>query len=208
MSETDEGPIEKQDGAVAPRGHTQRKAIVASIVASLMVLYFLDPILSFLGRLTLRVASTLFTAYLDGLYAEVAAAEPNFGFLFLVFVAGSVLGLSTGYVVVVIIRQLSRTPPSEPRWGYANIYAAVLFATGLFLLAFSVDSYIRLKTTSTFNQRLAAVTPYISDQQRKELLARFASMEHKSDFEAVMRAMDAIATENKIVLPTNRLYRF
>ena len=74
--------------------------------------------------------------------------------------------------------------------------------------AASVDSYIRLKSVSTFNQRLAVLTPHLSDQQRKEFVARFASMRRQADFESIMRDLDAIASQKKVSLPENKLYPF
>jgi hypothetical protein len=186
---------------------TQRRAIIGSILASLIVIYFLDPILSFLGRLTLRVAGDLFTAYLDRLYAEVAVSELNFGFLFFAWIASIFLGCTIGFILSksgIFKKRKSSTPPAR----LSRFIAIVLCIISVLLLALTVDSYIRLKTASTFNQRLTVITPLISDQERKEFLAGFASMESKGDFEAVMRSMDKVAEKNNIKLPKNRLYPY
>jgi hypothetical protein len=188
---------------------TQRRAIIASILATLIVLYFLDPILSFLGRLTLNIAGVFFAAYLDRLYAEVAISEPNFGF-YLVGCASAVsLGGTTGFILGaaaagVFKKRVASIPPAKRLWLIAIFLAIISFL----LLGITVDSYIRLKTTSTFNQRLAIISPHISDQQRKQFIARFASMERKVDFEVIMRIMDAVAAKNNVKLPKNRLYPF
>lgn len=187
---------------------TQRKAIIASILASLIVLYFLDPILSFLARLTLRIASVLFLAYLDRLYAEVAISDPNFGFYLLNCATGISIGFTIGFISGAIglfeKRITSTFTVNRSLW----LGAIVLVAVSVLLLAGTVDSYIRLKTSSTFYQRLAVIAPHITDQQRKEFLARFASMESKANFEAVMRTMDEIALKNNVKLPKNKLYPF
>jgi hypothetical protein len=186
---------------------TWRRAIIASILAGLIILYFLDPILSFLGRLTLRIAGALFSAYLDGLYAGVAISEPNFGFYLLLCATGFSLGITSGFILQglgVIEKRISSTLLPE-RVRRVAILSAII---SILLLVATVDSYIRLKTISTFNQRLSVITPLITDQQRKEFLARFASMESKADFEAVMRTMDEVAVKNNVKVPKNRLYPF
>jgi MFS family permease len=187
---------------------TWPRAIIAGILASLIVIYFLDPILSFLGRLTLYVAGALFATYLDRLYAEVAISEPNFGFFFLAGAAGTSLGCAIGFILGASVLKKRVTSIASPPVKYVWLIAIILVVISVPLLAVTVDSYIRLKTTSTFNQRLAVIAPQISDQQRKEFLARFASMESKADFEAVMHTMDEVAVKNKVKLPKNRLYPY
>ena len=63
----------------------QRKAIAASVIATLIVLYFINPIFSFLGRSLLSISEFAFRSYLDRLYSEIASGDPNYGFLFLSF---------------------------------------------------------------------------------------------------------------------------
>jgi len=186
----------------------QTRAIAAGIIASLIVFYFLNPILSFLGRLTLKVAAIGFHSYADRIYAEIATGEPNFGFMFLSFVSGIVLG-AWAYLLGVFVggfrRQGERRPPGRR---YRIVVPLLLLVVTLVAFAGLVDSYIRLKSVSSFQQRLAVLTPHLSDQQRKEFVARFASMRRRVDFESIMRDLDAIASQKKVSLPENKLYPF
>jgi predicted PurR-regulated permease PerM len=186
----------------------QRRAIAASVIAALIVLYFLDPILSFFARLTLKVAAVAFHSYADRIYAEVATAEPNFGFMFLGGVSGFFLAFGLHELVDYIQRFRTRPEPRPNRRRLRFLRPLMILLLTLLPFAASVDSYIRLKSVSTFNQRLAVLTPHLSDQQRKEFVARFASMRRRADFESIMRDLDAIASQKKVSLPENKLYPF
>ena len=81
--------------------------------------------------------------------------------------------------------------------------ASTVILGGLFL---AVDSYVRLRTTSTFRQHLAVIGPVITDQEMKQLLSSWASMRNRNDYDALVNEMHRIAQVNKITLPENKLY--
>ena len=78
----------------------------------------------------------------------------------------------------------------------------------VFLLFAAVDDYIRLKTSSTFRQHLNVLSPYISDQDYKKLISKFASMRSKEDYDDLNKKILELAKQNSIILPENKLYPF
>lgn len=78
----------------------------------------------------------------------------------------------------------------------------VAFAVSLML----VDSWLRLGASSTFNQRMAIVAPLITDQQSKELRAKWALMKSRRDYDAIQEQLAAIARDHQVVMPENKLY--
>lgn len=188
----------------------ERGQIITGIISGLLVIYFIDPIFSFLGRHAINISTYLFSSYLDHLYSEIATSEPNFGFLGLLLVAGSTVGFSAGLITGMVKDAFVKLPPSQEKPKSKSKIATLIPLLFIFFASIfvSVDSYIRLKTSSTFNQYINVVSPYITDHERKVLIARFSSMRGVADFDNVMHQIEGIAKANNVVLPTNKLYPF
>ena len=182
-----------------------RPAILTGIISSLLVVYFVDPIFSFLGRLAIRASKSASGSYLDRLYSEVATAEPNFGFIALMAIAGLMLGMGISAIRGTIKPWPRESKePASPRRRVLRV--AFWLLVSLFPTLVAVDSYIRLKTVSTFNQRLDVISPEITELERKRFISDFASMRGKSDFDLIMSKMETIAVSKGISLPENLLY--
>ena len=110
----------------------------------------------------------------------------------------------------------SRSKDKKPKessgkfFNKTNIVLLVIFAVfAIFIsLANIIDDYVRVKTSSTFKQHLTILSPHTSDQEYKELLARFASMRSKKDFDNLNKSIIELANKYKISLPENKLYPF
>ncbi|MEX1129370.1 MAG: hypothetical protein WEB50_12450, partial [Vicinamibacterales bacterium] len=64
--------------------------VIASLVASFLFLYLLNPLLAFFGRSLLYVAALLNQAYLNRIYAQAAHLETqDFSFWLISVVAGT-----------------------------------------------------------------------------------------------------------------------
>jgi hypothetical protein len=198
----------------------QRSAIIASIVASLLVLYFIDPILTFLSKLFLNIADILFSSYLDRLYAEISSGDPNIGliFIYLFFGAPTILCI---YILTKKILSLIRKNDLDALTEkgdkkiivkkikklsfYLTINLIILSILGLFII---VDHYVRFKTSSSFHQYMTVIHPSISDKEYKELLAQYASMRTKADYDELIRKILNISKNSGVELPENKLYPF
>ena len=72
-----------------------------------------------------------------------------------------------------------------------------------FALFFSlVANLAATQLNTSFNQRVAALAPRITDQQVKELRARWALMEKRSDYLSIVADMDKLAKETGSKLPS------
>ena len=58
-----------------------------------------------------------------------------------------------------------------------------------------------MKITASFTQRLTILAPAIDDAEYKTLKARWASIQTKADYDAIVTAMDKRAKELNVTLP-------
>ena len=186
-----------------------KQSIIAGVIASLIVIYFLDPILTFLARILLSVSSIAFKSYLDRLYCEIATSDPNIPFFFLLMLCG----FGTGSITVIFLSYVFKskikesTQLIEKAGSVKRFYALILVASfGLILL--TVDCYIRLKISSTFRQHMTVIAPTISEQEYKEFFSSFALIENKADYDALTNSLEEVAQKNGLKLPKNKLYYF
>jgi formate hydrogenlyase subunit 3/multisubunit Na+/H+ antiporter MnhD subunit len=81
----------------------------------------------------------------------------------------------------------------------------VLFFSCIFLLT---TSSISKRTTSSFNQHLRIITPYITTQEKDLIISEFASMKSQKDYRILYDKINSIAVKNDLELPKNKLYIF
>lgn len=61
--------------------------------------------------------------------------------------------------------------------------------------------FVDLQTNASFQQRITVLAPVITDQEYKELQAMWASMDSRSDYEAINLKLELLASEHGIRLP-------
>lgn len=84
------------------------------------------------------------------------------------------------------------------------IYCYIFLNALLFSdIAFRHYSYMQLNTS--FNQRLNAVSPYVSDVDMKKFKSKWALMKTRTDFLSISNEFEQIAKQNNIELPENLL---
>jgi hypothetical protein len=192
-----------------------RIGIIASVLATILFIYFLDPLLRLLGRAVLRATGALATAYQNRLFREIATSRPDFAyFCFELLLLLSLLVL-TQYTASVLRRYKRFARPRVPRDPTAALKRAHRYALALPLLivflcvltlALLVDGNLRLRVATSFEQHITILAPHLTDQAQKELRARFASLRTVSDYLALQAEIGRIAAQNRVLLPENELY--
>lgn len=192
----------------------QRKSVIASIIASVLVIYFIQPLLNILGQLFLTISNQLFAAYLDRLYAEIATGDINYSFVVVMYIRMLFIAISISGVLIMrylLVRNKKTEKKKEDEGkklnkakAYFSIAFYLLFA--FFILFGIVSDYVRLKTSATFKQHLTVLSPHISEQTEEQILAQFASMRDKQDYDNLIELLLNIAREKNVTLPENKLY--
>jgi hypothetical protein len=196
-----------------------RAGILSGLVASMLFIYFIDPILSLVGRFVLHFASKLHLLYLDRLYSELATGDIDHAYLLhnliIVLAIGFITGLWTSVIYIYKHKKTTEEEKSDSEkdltsYSIGKVVAAFFFSLIIVvvLLLDLVDSHIRLKTSTSYNQYLTIVSPHINDIEFKTLKAQYASMKSKKDYDNLLEHINSIAKANGITLPDNKLYPF
>ena len=64
-----------------------------------------------------------------------------------------------------------------------------------------MGSFANLQLNATFNQRIAALSPELSDQKVKRFRARWALMEKRADYRSIQGDLEKVAAAKSIKLP-------
>jgi len=192
---------------------TDKKAIKLGLLANaaFFLLVFLVPrILGLVWNLVLTVGGFVHKGYVDSIYRNAALDERN---LIGQHMALFVLILAPVYLAMHLTRKriearLSRSNEASQFDKIERILLIFGFATAvpLYLALFGIFT-VSLGTAqiaASFNQRLSVLAPAITDAEYKALKARWASMEGKADYDALVSAMDKRGTELGVKLPEVR----
>ena len=191
--------------------------VIASLIATALFIYFIDPILTIFGRTLLQFASRLYSSYVDHLFEKIAlcsAVDPAFVLFSLTmgFVSGISTGVCTGIIVSTIMKKKEKPPTLLANMMKPTPTKAVIFGLSFILLTnfftfFLVwDSWFQLKTISSFQQHMIAVTPYLEDREEKMLWSQWTQMRSRQDYDVIYARLKTVATAHGLRLPENKAY--
>lgn len=178
-----------------------RTGVMASIIASAVFIYFLDPILRSMARFLVYFYSFFGTKYIDRIYAQAAQLETiNYAFILLIAFASlcclTVLTRST----IAILRAFSTAsdqPTKEHEWvrnvpkskalskGSAIMLLGITLCILLWVIAIMAGNWMQLSLTGSFRQHIRIVAPYIDTQQEKQLMSNWSRMRTQAEYRAI-----------------------
>jgi hypothetical protein len=180
--------------------------IVSSLIATVFFLLIMQPLLGLLWRFVLSNVGLI-----NDIACRGAALDNTERYSFMlwailsstviVVLAGPLLfrGLIEGRSVTLRPEKLSNF--SDKLWHLLILIVPLLC---LFLVSAQYESFLEMALKTSFNQRLTVLTPKISDQERKELLAEWASMRTETDYIHIVDEMEQKAKASGITLPKFR----
>jgi hypothetical protein len=202
-----------------------KKSILASIIASILVVVFIQPILNLVFKVTNITGEYVYVGFSNGIYRNAALGErSNLVFMIYCFMLALVT-IFCGAVVFVSVNRVRKlispreatgkkedtgriqvdTPNTSKRSTYLqglSITMVILYILLLLcVLGLLTLAYTNLQLYTSFRQRLTVLAPKITEQEYKELQASWASMRSRTDYEAVTEEMNRLAQEHNIVLP-------
>lgn len=189
---------------------TIRVGIVTGIVASMVFVYFLDPIIRVFGEGVLYVSKYLVTGLLDSLYQKSAlgvAKDPALS-TYSLFV-GMVVGLPVAALSVILRRKINSGSDSEKRPESKSrkliaIIPIVVLPVMLFYQFWTI--LFQYQVVTSFDQHIRILAPYIETNERMFIESEFASMQREEDYKNLYNTMNGLAKANKVVLPDNPSY--
>lgn len=177
--------------------------IIGGVVSSILVIIFIQPILSFVWSAVLSFGESIQAGYVDRIYKNAAIGERNLtGHLSLLALTMLLIFVSVAFISADIASH------HEIIKRVSSIFHIVMALTStvlsfLILIATSLSIGV-MDINASFIQRLTVLSPSISDQERKEWQARWAMMQNQKDYHALVAAMEQRASDLKVELPELR----
>jgi len=171
-----------------------------------------------IGSVLVSFAGVLGTGYLDSVYVEIARGEEiDYSFLTLFCVFGYLTWLGIRAVVSAFGPDKPESaPPSEANNDklrsartVKSIKVKSVAVVTILLLSYTLivgDHNIRRSSVLSFRQRAALIAPRISDREYKTILADYASMRSRADYDRLMQRIDVVAHEKGVPLSSAESY--
>jgi hypothetical protein len=190
--------------------------IITGVASSLLVMYLIDPILRIFGDFLYFILNGLSASFWDSLYTKAALGVPKDPSLIIFSMATGVLtGISAGILTAALKKSktISNQPKPNPDTKRIPKAYVVTLAASLFFLVLSSFYYtwllqLQYQVTTSFEQHIKIVKPYISTQEEDLLVSRFSLMASEKEFQELYRDLNAIAAKNNFKLPENPSYSF
>ena len=180
-----------------------RKNLLVSIITSVLVLIFIEPILKWSGNAIMWLGANTYDGITNSFYKSAALGfREKFSFVTFGLMLSTLAGIFSGISMEMLRPPRHNNTPVESRQKRRKILIVIM--TGLFLL---VSLYIitldfaELQLNSSFNQRITVLAASAPDQKIKELRASWSLMEKRSDYESLTSGMDILAKQYNIKLP-------
>jgi len=184
-----------------------RRGIIASVIASVIILVFIQPVLRLAWSAILAFGTRIFQGYIDSIYANAALGHKSYiDFILLILILSLFSGFSVGMLRVMTIAFKRRAPHLERRPRLSKRHLLIMFWILIIIFHLSVLSliippYSDLQLNTSFQQRLTVLAPKLTDLEEEELKAAWASMQTRSHYEDIKLQMEEIAREHGITLP-------
>jgi len=185
---------------------TLKKSLLASIIASAIVIIFIKPILNAAWNLVLSLSDSYLKTFSDSIYRTAALGQRDWVIVFLLIMfLGALTGIMTGVILGVttfksekIKRILRKKKSSIIFWILLGLFYLYIWFAGVTV---AVKAFADLQLNTSFQQRLSVLSPAISDLEYKKLKAAWAVMRSKKDHDEIVKNMENIASKNSINLP-------
>jgi len=206
-----------------------RKAITIGVLTTLLCVYFIEPILSFLGKIGLSIVKAISSTLYDRLFEEVALGKPNYDFvlvtamfaflivpIFVLFRSGfsnmeveeevdKIDEENLPVVLAEIENMTNKIVKIERRIVWVKIVVVVVYLLGLGQM---VLGDIKLKTIQAFEQQIRILTPYMDPKVKDKIISDFSRMKTYGNFLEIDKKINRIADSVKIKLPKTRNHIF
>lgn len=175
--------------------------IVAGVISSALMLIFIEPILGFVWHAIIAFGEAIHANYIDRIYLH-AAIEVDSQFISILTLLLVLITLMTNILLSFPVRE---RVPDYKRMKLVRLIISIptMLLIPTILIIASINLGVTI-TTSSFNQRIAVLSPSISDQEYKEWKARWVMMKGIADYRSIVTDMDKRALALNIELPKLR----
>ena len=177
--------------------------ILGGVVSSILVIIFIQPILSILWSAVIDFGEYIQAGYVDRIYRNAAIGDRNIvGHLTLLLIVCFLPLIAMG---VLIGRSLARASAANalPRYMHIFLAGSLVLIASVAMLGSSISIGV-MDLNASFNQRLTIIAPAVGDRELKEWKAGWASMTSQHDYRSLVARLEKRAEELGITLPKMR----
>jgi|GEM_PF-1553057 len=196
-----------------------RTGIITGIISSLIVIVFLNPILTIGWNIINSIADNTVTKLSDTLYQNAAIGKRNWLDVIIIsiimipifVVATNEFTKNIKKIFTILIIDDNKesnivSKPTEkkvPNKRKVNFILNAFFSVVVFLsLSFMIVSvYSDLQLNASFDQRINAISPYIDSQEEEVLKSQWACMKNRTDYLNINKKIDELAGNSGIEIP-------
>lgn len=220
MTNSEENSKSAGDNKLAPHQKIERRvwfsSIVASILSSAIFLLFFQPILDFLSGTFIGFGNKIFSRMIDSYYATAVSASISsilYEILsFIVLLSSSVpISLIIFTLLLSFISQdknrrekISSSKSISIIFGKkstVSISIATIIFTAFSAIFFITGAYIKVQARASFDVRMMALAPHATQIEKDKLMAQWAWVRSKREYEAVMNSIECVARSHNASLP-------
>ena len=183
-------------------------SVISSLIASVLFLAFLEPIVEFLSRIVSALLSHVASGTLDSMYEQAAiGSERAMLFLVLEIMLATMAAFAVFPFFVITIMRFKREANSEGKNVRLNLRNFLLIQSALSvcmltsIVYMTSSSVIGIQATASYEQRMLVASPHLSEQEEEEFASRWASMEGRADYVALMLKLEEAAKDGGWKLP-------
>ena len=181
-------------------------SVAASIIASLIIVFFIQPFAPFVSGIVVSSVSIFYHGFVNAIYKQAAVSTTNevvleiLSFVTL-FPAGVILGIAiaalffTKLLKIVDGRDRINASPILTFGRNMLILILILFVPYLFIV--NERLYVACQASATFQQRMMALAPVMSDVEKKALLSQWALMKGRDDYDKINTQLEGIASNHR-----------
>lgn len=177
------------------RDPEMKKRVVAGLIAAFLFALFVQPLITYSSSLFAYVLDSVSQTFADRIYQRAALGPLD------TTTEGAFVFLVGGTAVLFAFFALLTLVARKAGLGDFFIVVVVPLLGGLMLVVYSLFIALDLRLNVSFRQRVAILSPHLSEHDEKELVALWASMKSRRDYNALNRRMDEYAQSRGVKLP-------
>jgi hypothetical protein len=197
-----------------------KKQIVIGLITSIVAAMFLQPLLEYAWRALNNLTSSIAVEFTNSIYGSAALGLREIhSFVLLSFMLSVGIGVFAGVLIAPLFNRsrdkqsesdsIGDEPREDPirkesRGKMRFVYLAACVVAGFGLISATSEltrAFADLQLNATFNQRLTALGPELSDSELKKFRARWALMTNRADYRSIQNDLEAHAKSRNVKLP-------
>ncbi|MCX5695417.1 MAG: hypothetical protein NTW18_01960 [Candidatus Omnitrophica bacterium] len=177
--------------------------VVIGIIVFSICYLLVQPMLNFITPKFLNLIAKCFSFLSNAIYANAAYRNTNsydsflFTFLMESFAFVFLIALALSFITKDRFRKFVGNLPEPKLWPIRIVCIIAFLLIGIMSIVEYSNDYLNLR----FSHKVTIIAPYLSNQAEKELLAQWALMKNKKDYESLDNLLKNYAQANNIKEP-------